>query len=246
MKRNWFRRARRALERAGPLGFVKLGLHNLRVVLRGEAGRHRYINDSAWDRAYGVDTRGTVDVEEMTAPDHEKRGAVRYEPTPPEAFPYLVSQAKIFDCSEWTFIDLGSGKGRALLLAALAGFPKVIGVELGEELHAIACRNIDEFRRKTSIGDLSSIRADASSYQFPTDPTLCFINNPFSGEVLARVMQNIEASLREHPRPFKIIYYHSNHAEVIDRRAGWESLGKGVWADDSHHYAIYQWTSASG
>lgn len=241
MKRNWFRRARRALQRTGPFGFLRLLLHNLRIVFRGQSGRYRYINDSAWDRAYGVDTRGTVDVEELTAPDHEKRGAVGYEPTPPEAFPYLLSQAEISDCSDWTFIDLGSGKGRTLLLAALAGFPKVIGVELGEELHAVACRNIDEFRRKTSIGHLSSIRADASSYQFPDDPTVCFINNPFSGEVLVRVVENIEASLRGHPRPFKIIYYHSNHAEVIDRRAGWEELRTGAWTDESHHYAIYTW-----
>ncbi len=237
----WLRRAHRAFRRAGPGGFLQLLIHNLGIVVRGQGGRHRYINDDAWDRAYGVDTRGTVDVEEMTAPDHEKHGAVRYEPIPPEAFPYLVSQAEIFDCSEWTFIDLGSGKGRALLLAAQAGFPKVIGVELGEELHAIARRNIDEFRGKTSIGDVSSIRGDATSYQFPTDPTLCFINNPFSGDVLARVMENIEASLRGHPRPFKILYYHSNHADVIDQRPGWEALRKGIWTDESHHFAIYHW-----
>ena len=102
---NRFKRVGRAWRRHGPLGFVRLLTHNLRIAFSGQGGRHRYIYDDAWDRAHGVDTRGTVDVEEMTAPDHEKRGAVRYEPTPPEAFSYLVSQAEIFDCVEWTFID---------------------------------------------------------------------------------------------------------------------------------------------
>jgi hypothetical protein len=231
----------RALRRQGPIGFVKLCLFNMRLLLTGKAARHRYIYDDAWDKAHGVDTAGMVGIDEITAPDEEKVGAVRYEPTPPDCFSYLIGEADAGPPSARTFIDVGSGKGRVLLLAALAGFRRVLGLELGMELHQAACRNIEVMRESAGIGDVTSIRADATSYAFPAEPTLCFLNNPFDAPVLDRLIDNIEASLAAAPRPFTILYYHSNHADRLLGRRDWRLVSDGTWRDPSHHFSIFRW-----
>ena len=46
----------------------------------------------------------------------------------------------------FTFVDLGSGKGRVLLLAALRPFRRVIGVEISASLHTRAQANVEALR----------------------------------------------------------------------------------------------------
>ena len=238
------RRALRAFRRSGPLGFARLCLYNLDLFRRGEMARHRYVYDTSWDRVHGVFTHGFDDLDELTAPEQEKQGAYGYEPTPPETFAYLLDQLG----EGWkghTFIDIGSGKGRALLLAGFAGFRKIIGIELAEELHVVASSNIAAVRERMSGTQIVSVRADARTYEPPAEPTVCFLNNPFGPEVLDPVLDNLEASLRATPRSFKMIYYHSNHADRIDRRSAWRRLAAGAWPDESHHFAIYEWIAAA-
>lgn len=238
---SWLSRAHRAFKRVGPLGFARLGFHNVRIALSGTAGRHRYIHDDSWDRLHGVDTAGTVAIEDLTAPEEGKPGAVRYEPTPPKCFAYLLEEARIGDLSDFTFIDVGSGKGRVLLLAALAGFKRAIGLEFGEELHVIARENIQIMKDRLAPAVVTSIRVDARSYSFPPEPTVCFLNNPFGADAITSLLNSIETSLRDRPRPFTIIYYHSNHVGELNRRAAWQAVSQGVWHDESHHFAIYKW-----
>jgi hypothetical protein len=46
---------------------------------------------------------------------------------------------------DFTFIDLGSGKGRALLMASAYPFKRIIGVEFMPELHRVAQENIRKY-----------------------------------------------------------------------------------------------------
>lgn len=234
-------RARRAYRRLGAAGFLRLGAANLRMLLNGEASRHRHIHDLSWDREHGVDTSGRVDVDEISAPEHEKEGAGRYEPTPPECFSYLLGQAQLGPFESYTFIDLGSGKGRIVILAGLAGFRKAIGVELGEELHAIACRNFKAMEARLHAAQLVALRADVRTFDFPPEPTVCFLNNSFRAAVLDSVLDKVEASLAERPRPFTLIYYHPDHSDRIEERPVWETIGKGNWRNSSHPFTIYRW-----
>lgn len=242
MPRALLRRVRRAWRRNGPVGFARLGARNIGLLLRGEGAGHRHVHDRAFDHEHGTDTSGVMALDEISAPEHAKHGAVPYEATPPGIFDHLLVQAGVTDSAGLTFIDLGSGKGRTLLLASLAGFPRAEGVELGEELHAIACRNIQTFKQRSGGGDIVAIRGDARDFRFPPVPTVCFLNNPFSADILAQVVARMEASLATDPRPFTVIYYHSNHADVFERRPGWEKLAEGFWADPSHHFAAFRWT----
>jgi predicted RNA methylase len=234
-------RARRALRRLGPTGFLRLCAYNLRLLASGRAREHAFVYDDAWDRRHGLDTAGMVDVAEIAAPDALKEGAVRYEPTPPDCFAFLIAAAGIEDAGAWTLVDLGSGKGRVPLLAAMAGFGRSIGVELGSDLHAIACANLIRFRARQALGPVEFVQKDARSFGWPDGRTTCFLNNPFSGDILDEVLNAIEASLAAAPRAFRIVYYHSNHLDRIDRRPAWIPVQRGNWRDASHHYAIWRW-----
>lgn len=233
-------RLARAFRRRGPAEFLKLCLLNVRVLLSGEAKRHAYVHDDSWDRLYGVSTAGVLEIDEFTAPADERAGAVRYEPTPPDCLTWLVEAADLTRGVDYTFIDIGSGKGRVLLLAALHGFKRVIGIELGVELHEAARRNIDRMRDRLGTAQVASIRADATRFDFPSEATVCFLNNPFDGAVLDRLLNRIEASLAAAPRPFILIYYHSNHADRLAARPMWELVKSGFWKDESHHFTIHR------
>jgi len=209
--------------------------------VRGKAAQHAYVYDDAWDQKHGVDTAGALEVEELGGIEGDPDDARGYEPTPPELFEFLVEQSRIGDRTRYAFIDLGSGKGRVLLLAGLAGFRKVVGVEFGADLHAVAVRNIQKLRSQGMTGDVTAVLGDARTFQFPPGPTLCFLNNPFGAEVLERVIENIETSLAADPRPFSLIYYHSNHAHLLHGRRGWERVDHGAWPNAPHHYELYRW-----
>lgn len=238
-------RAARAFRRLGFFGFFRLCARNLYLLATGRAAQHAYVYDDTFDREYDVDTAGVVAIEEMgdVSDDDAKASAEAYEATPPECFSYLVDQADVRDPQRYRFVDLGSGKGRVLLLAALRGFNDVVGVEFAEDLHSIACENIKRFAVSHPAVRIISVVGDAGAYQFDAVPTVCFLNNPFGPDVLQRALRNMETSLHAEAREFRLIYYHCNHIELINSRAGWEPIARGHWPNDRHHYAIFRWTS---
>jgi SAM-dependent methyltransferase len=138
-----------------------------------------------------------------------------YQPTAPEEFSAILQHLARVDFTDFTFIDLGSGKGRALLLATDYHFRHIIGVEIQPELHAIAEQNLDKFRENDREVDVQSFCLDAREFQFPPDPLVVYLFNPFPDYVLAAVMANLEKSLVRHPRPLYVIYNAPFEQQVI-------------------------------
>lgn len=113
------------------------------------------------------------------------------------------------DFKYFTFVDLGCGKGRSLLIAARMGFRKVIGAEFAPELAAIARRNI-QIARTTNV---SIVDADAAEFALPEGNLVVFLFNPFSSAVVQRVAVNLAR-----PRFGKLYAVYSNPvcAEAFD------------------------------
>lgn len=139
----------------------------------------------------------------------------QYQPIEPEQFRGMIDALGI-DCSAFTFIDLGSGKGRALLLASEYPFRRIIGVEILPELHQIAQENIAKFssaREKSGLIDLW--RGDARDFAFPPEPTLLYLFNPFFEPVLEKVLLNLEASVQQHPREVLLLYVNPVSEQIL-------------------------------
>lgn len=140
-----------------------------------------------------------------------------YQPTVPAEFHDVLAQIPA-DLSEFIFIDLGSGKGRALLLACGYPFREIIGVELQPQLHRIAQENIIRFPSEGRFcRRITSLCMDAREFRFPDDPVLLYLFNPFPDYVLEAVLKNFEASLRASPRSAFIIYNTPIERHVLER-----------------------------
>lgn len=237
-------RAARALRRLGPLGFAWLILYNIGLVVTGRYREHRYAYDTSFDRKYGVDTAGTVAVADLDAPEELKAKAERYEVVDPEFFDFLLERAGPTLTREHVFVDLGSGKGRALLLAALAGFRRVTGVELDHALHGIAQRNVATVKWRCPNTEFTTEHGDATTFQFPPVPTLLFLNNPFDEHSVEKVLASIEQVHRGERSEFILMYMHSNHAGLIAARRGWEKIDGGTFRHRRKFYSIFRWRGA--
>jgi SAM-dependent methyltransferase len=130
--------------------------------------------------------------------------------------PYGTWSQEIFDkamqCvsirpADYSFIDLGAGKGNSLLLASRYPFRSITGVEYSKTLADAACVNIAaQLGQNGSGARIQCICGDAAEFEFPNEPTVLLLNNPFQGKVMDRVIANIERSLRATPRDLWVIY----------------------------------------
>ncbi len=156
-----------------------------------------------------------------------------YQPTVPEEFSEIMGRLPRFDFSQFTFVDLGSGKGRGLLLAADYHFRRIIGVEIQPELHDIAEQNLQKLRQRDQQINVETFCLDAREFIFPPEPLIVYLFNPFPDYVLATVMENLRRSAVSHPRPLYLIY-NAPFEEHVLRQAGF--LHK---LAETHQYAIY-------
>ena len=160
-----------------------------------------------FDKIHGVETDGMVPRWEMGDVGPNLRFAVQYLPTRPKAFHRLVGSLPI-NHSEFTFIDIGAGKGRVLLMASRYNFRKMIGVEFSSKLCEIARKNF-----KICGCPVEIVCMDATQYAFPDDPLVLYMCNPFSLEPMQKLAQNLEQSLGAKPRPIYVVYWNALHPQ---------------------------------
>ena len=130
-----------------------------------------------------------------------------YQPTEPALFQEMMASLPI-EFDKFTFIDLGSGKGRTLLMASEYPFMKIIGVELIAELHRAAQQNIREYRSPTQrCVQIEALYTDASEFVFPDTPLVLYLFNPLPQAGLRRMIRNLEQSLEQSSRPVWIVYH---------------------------------------
>lgn len=93
---------------------------------------------------------------------------------------------------EWVFADLGSGKGRTLLLAAAYPFKRVVGIEHAASLVAISRANLRTYVGKTICLNVEILADDALSYEPPADENLLvYLFNPFSADLIVRCIDRL-------------------------------------------------------
>lgn len=128
-----------------------------------------------------------------------------YEPVDYRCFDIIMDHIDIIP-NESVFLDYGCGKGRAVILAALLPFKKVTGVELSPVLCAVALDHVKQARKKFTAGEVEIITADARTFDLPDEVTHIFLFNPFMGDVLRDVLNQIKASLYRKERRLTIMY----------------------------------------
>jgi len=157
-----------------------------------------------------------------------------YQPTEPALFHEMMAALNIA-FENFTFIDLGSGKGRTLLMASDYPFRRIVGVELLPDLNQVSQANLRKYKSAAQkCFQLESYGADARQYAFPTEPVVLYLSNPLPRAGLVQVIENVERSLEEHPRRVSVLYHNPIHEEVLAARP-WLKRAAGT-----HQFSLYE------
>lgn len=174
------------------------------------------IVDARFDSTYGTDTARRIPREEIETKSENIVYCVNYGAS--KELPFRKLMARLNLPREGVFVDLGSGKGRALMLAAKYGFRKVIGVEFSGTLCTIARSNLQKFLSKfPSRSQIEVIESDVIKYPFRDDETVFFMLDPFDAPILTQVLANIRASVERKPRTIWLIYSVPREQHIIDQ-----------------------------
>lgn len=189
-----------------------VNLENFRKVFRnirkvGLVTTIRYVfSDLLFDMRYKIDTINTEQLENLDIDSPNKEFGVYYEGTNAYIFKKALSSFKI-DEAKSCFVDFGSGKGKAMFMAAERGFRKVIGVEFSIELVETCRKNLEIFKQRSkSKTQFEIIHMDASQYEIPTEANLLFFSNPFNEMLTTKVIDNILRSYEKAPREMWVIH----------------------------------------
>lgn len=193
-----------------------------------------------FDERYGVDTGELI--YDLPGSGNSHRSNNGYCGVPPSVFHRIMERLNDSLASNWsrfTFIDLGSGKGRALLLASGCGFKKVIGVEITPRLEEIAQRNIKRFASVQPGSPIFASLADAAEFVFPQGPLLVYMWNAFSQPVLDRVVAHLRESYQRSPREIYIVYIDPDLEATFAINPWFERLWTGAFELSAEDYEAW-------
>jgi len=163
---------------------------------------------SEFDREHGVETDGEFAgwtyLSDLEIPSANWIRGSDYTPIWPERLHAGLALVPV-KFEDFVFVDFGSGKGRAILIASEYPFKRVIGIEFSPQLHAMAQRNIAKYQpRKCAV--VESVCADFLECPLPPEPLVLFFFHPCDRASTIRIMTRIAESLRAHPRELYLIY----------------------------------------
>jgi SAM-dependent methyltransferase len=194
------------------------------VGLRGRRAGQRF------DAEHGVVTEALVFLGDLdpAAIGPSLPLATHYEATPPGDVERLIAAAQLTP-ERATFVDVGSGMGRVVLMASRWPFKQIVGVEISPALHEVARENLAAFdptlRR---CRDVRLVRADAAGYAFPRGDLAVYLYNPFRAPVIAAITARMLTGPR---RRVTLLYHTPVERATVEASGGFElvaDLGFGL------------------
>ena len=153
-------------------------------------------NEQNWDRLLHVHTTGRDD-------SRSDQYRYPYEPTPYSVLERLVNTGMIR--KENTLLDYGCGKGRVDFFLSYQTRCKSIGIEYDERIYEKAAENKKD---AVSSGRVEIELANAEEFAVPETADCMYFFNPFSVEILRKVMARILESYYAEPRRIQLFFYY--------------------------------------
>ena len=160
------------------------------------------MTEQQWDKKLNIHTIGRMDA-------HADQYHYPYEPTPYSVLERLAERGYIH--KESILMDYGCGKGRVGFFLHYAVGCRAIGLEYNEEIFRQAEQN-----KTTAVKKQGVLFFCANAEEFPVEEADCFyFFNPFSVEILKRVMGRILESYYENPRRMLLFFYYPNDEYLV-------------------------------
>jgi SAM-dependent methyltransferase len=223
-----------------------LPVHLLGEYRQNKGGRRSgYRSD--FDRANSVHTDGEYEgvtyLSDLKIPSQNWIEGINYVPIAPEVFNCVLSCLEIA-WEEYTFVDYGSGKGRALLLASEYPFKQIIGLEFSPDLHQAAETNIGLYRsRSQKWRNIQSLNIDFTQFDLPKEPLVLYFNHPCRERVLHEVVKRIGEFLLTSPYPLYLVYLSGEHQQQRELLSG--GFLKEIHRSSNPRFIIYRRTGSS-
>lgn len=151
-------------------------------------------NKTNWDFTLQIKTAGR---DETNADGYHHP----YEPTPYCVLERLANSG--FLGKDDVVLDYGCGKGRAGFFLSYRTKAKTIGIEYDGRIYLAAVENT-----KSACAKADFVLTRAEIYEVPTEVNRCYFFNPFSVEILHKVMARIIESWYENPREILLFFYY--------------------------------------
>lgn len=154
------------------------------------------LKENNWDKQLRIKTEGRDDInsDEYRFP---------YEPTPYSVLQRLSESELILQGD--TVLDYGCGKGRVGFYLSHTTKANGIGIEYDERIYRSAISN-----QKSALSKARTefVLTSAEEYEVPPSVNRCYFFNPFSVEILRKVMAKIINSYYENPREILLFFYY--------------------------------------
>jgi SAM-dependent methyltransferase len=186
-----------------------------------------------FDERHGVDTSGLIGGGELRSGHKHDLFNTAYYGMAPSRFQHVLA-AWIADDSHrsienYSFVDLGCGKGRAILMASELSFREVIGVELNRPLARIAENNITAWTASgRAVCPVRVVCQDAIEFVFPDGHCLLYLFNPFTAPVLTQLIERVESTFATRPGMLDLIYFNPQDEGLFDAHKGFKQLWTGT------------------
>jgi SAM-dependent methyltransferase len=164
-----------------------------------------------FDLLHGVETEKTVKIYKLDAVSRSYIHSHGYEAYCPNLLADILASIPIRR-EQYEFVDIGCGKGRALIVADEIGFQRGTGVELSPSLCEVAQRNLAKCGIKGRV-----ICQDALTFALPTSPCVIYLYNPFRAPIMNRLVKNIEKRLENSKSDLWVVYVSPDSGKVFDR-----------------------------
>ena len=159
-------------------------------------------NEFTWDKLLKIKTTGRDD-------SNSDQYRYPYEPTPYSVLERLANSG--FIRKKDVVLDYGCGKGRVDFFLSYQTKASTIGIEYDERIYQ---RAIENQLSAVSKAKTEFVLARAEEYEVPSEVNSCYFFNPFSVELLRKVMARIAQSYYENPREILLFFYYPSEEYV--------------------------------
>jgi hypothetical protein len=165
-------------------------------------------HNQMFDRLHCVDTAAELSLEAAGVPLADvARGNGVYRALTEDVFRAAMDSVKI-DPRAFTFVDIGSGKGKVLFMASNLPFKRIIGIEYAAGLHEVAVRNVATYRSESQqCTEIEPLYGDALAYTPPPGPLVLFVFNALAAEFMRALLKKLDQeAAAQKGRPVLLIY----------------------------------------
>jgi SAM-dependent methyltransferase len=206
-----------------------------------------------FDARYGVETSGLIGGGELRTGHRNDVFNTAYYGMAPSRFQWVMQfwiTHRIADqdhaaIDEYSFVDLGCGKGRAVMMASEFSFRQVVGVELHAGLARIAEANVAVWSAAgRAVCPVRIVCQDATEFVFPEGACLLYLFHPFAAPVLKQLIERIEADFADRAGMLDLIYFNPEAAELLEAHRGFKLLWTGTVAMSEEDTAV-DWVAST-